>query len=154
MRKTIALAVAAVLSAVTAAPTAALAKGGGSATLMSAADLKWGDVDGAPGLKVAFLRGDAAKGANHIMLKLPGGFSAPLHHHSADHYVTVVAGTLVLTVDGKETRLPPGSYFAFTGKKQHLTKCDAGSDCTLFIDNRAKWDVVPAADKAALAKKK
>ena len=106
------------------------------------------------GLKVAFLRGDAAKGANHIMLKLPGGFSAPLHHHSADHYVSVITGTLVLTVDGKETKLPPGSYFAFTGKKQHLTKCDAGADCTLFIDNRGKWDVVPEGGKAAPAKKK
>ena len=68
--------------------------------------------------------------------------------------MTVVTGTLVLTVDGKDTKLPPGSYFAFTGKKSHFTKCDAGADCTLFIDNRAKWDVVPEGDKAVPAKKK
>ena len=153
MRKTIAMALAAAVSTAMVASIDVQAKGGGSATLMPAADLKWSDVDGFPGLKVSFLQGDAMKGANHIMLKLPGGFSAPLHHHTADHYVTVLTGTLVLTVDGKETKLPAGSYFAFTGKKQHLTKCDAGADCTLFIDNRAKWDVVPEGDKKAPAKK-
>lgn len=153
MRKTIAMALAAAVSTAMVASIDAHAKGG-TATLMPAADLKWADVNGFPGLKVAYLRGDAAKGANHIMLKLPGGFSAPLHHHSADHYVSVVTGTLVLTVDGKETKLPAGSYFAFMGKKQHLTKCDAGADCTLFIDNRAKWDVIPEGDKAVPAKKK
>ena len=153
MRKTIAVAMAAALMAVTVAPIGSWAKGP-SATLTPAADMKWADVDGFPGLKVVALRGDPAKGANHIMMKLPAGFAAPLHHHTADHYVTVVAGTLVLTIDGKETRLPPGSYFAFTGMKQHLTRCEAGSDCTLFVDNRAKWDVVPAAEKAAPAKMK
>ncbi len=152
MRKTNALALAAALTAVIAAPMDSMAKGG-HATLVPAADVKWSDVEGFPGVKVSTLQGDAAKGANHIMMKLPGGFSAPLHHHSSDHYVTVVTGTLVLTVDGKETKLPPGSYFSFTGKKQHLTKCDAGADCTLSLDNRGKWDIVPEADKKAPAKK-
>jgi len=152
MRNMIAVAMAAALTAATVAPIEAGAKGG-SATLTPAADMKWTDVEGFPGVKVAALQGDPAKGANHVMLKLPSGFSAPLHHHTADHYVTVVTGTLVLTVDGKETKLPPGSYFAFMGKKSHLTKCEAGADCTVFIDNRAKWDVVPE-DKAAPAKKK
>jgi quercetin dioxygenase-like cupin family protein len=153
MRNAIAVAMAAAVTTAMAVPFEAQSKGG-NVTLTPTSEMKWGDVEGMPGLKVAFLRGDAAKGANHIMLKLPGGFAAPLHHHSADHYVTVLTGTLSLTVDGKETKLPPGSYFAFTGKKQHLTKCDAGTDCTLFIDNRAKWDVVPEGDKAAPAKKK
>ena len=67
--------------------------------------------------------------------------------------MTVVSGTLVLAVDGKETRLPPGSYFAFTGKKQHLTKCEAGADCVLFADARGKWDVVPDEGKPAAKKK-
>jgi quercetin dioxygenase-like cupin family protein len=152
MRKTNAVALAAALTAMTAAPMESMAKGG-HATLTPAAEVKWTDVEGFPGVKVANLQGDSGKGANHIMMRLPGGFAAPLHHHSADHYVTVVSGTLALTVDGKETKLPPGSYFAFTGKKQHLTKCDAGADCTLFLDNRGKWDIVPEADKKAPAKK-
>ena len=49
----------------------------------------------------------------------------------------------MLTVDGKEAKLPAGSYFSFTGKKPHLTKCDATADCVIEIDSRGKWDVVP-----------
>jgi quercetin dioxygenase-like cupin family protein len=153
MRNTLAVAVAAAVTVATMGSLDTHAKGS-NVTLTPAADMKWTDVEGFPGVRVAALRGDPAKGANHVMLKLPAGFAAPLHHHSADHYVTVVTGTLVLNVDGKDTKLPAGSYFAFTGKKQHLTRCEAGGDCTLFIDNRAKWDVVPAGDKAAPAKKK
>lgn len=153
MRKTIAAAMAAAVMAAMAAPMEAGAKGGGAATLTPAADVKWTDVEDFPGVKMASLRGNPAKGPNHIMVKLPGGFSAPLHHHTSDHFVTVVGGTIVLTVDGKETKLPPGSFFSFTGRKQHLTKCDAGADCTLFVDNRGKWDIVPEGQKKTAAKK-
>lgn len=116
---------------------------GGKATLTSAADLKWADVPGMPGIKISVGDGDPTKGASHFFLKLDKGFTAGEHHHSPDHTGTVVAGTLILTVDGKETRLPPGSFFAFSGKKVHATKCDAAADCILAMDARGKWDVVP-----------
>jgi uncharacterized cupin superfamily protein len=71
-----------------------------------------------------------------------------MHFHNADHWVAVVSGTLVLTPEGgAEKRLPAGSGFGFTGKKKHTTSCDAGTDCILFVDARAKWDVVPVAKK-------
>jgi quercetin dioxygenase-like cupin family protein len=56
--------------------------------------------------------------------------------------VNVLAGTLVLAIDGKEQKLPAGSYFSFTGRKPHATRCDAGADCMLAVDARGKWDVV------------
>lgn len=71
---------------------------------------------------------------------------------SSDHYGTVVSGNLVLVVDGKENKLPAGSYFAFTGKAKHATRCEAGADCVLAIDSRGKWDVVPADAKPAAKK--
>jgi quercetin dioxygenase-like cupin family protein len=86
------------------------------------------------------------------MLKLSGGFVAPLHHHSSDHYVSVLSGTMVFTVDGKENKLPAGSYFSFIGKKQHITKCEAGADCVLAVDARGKWDVLPEQGKPAAKK--
>src|SRR5512140_862277 len=96
------------LAAITLAPQAGAeaAKKGGQAVLDPAADMKWTDVADSPGVKMAVLQGDPAKGAGHFMMKLPGGFVAPLHHHSSDHYVTVVSGTMVFTVDGKDTKLP------------------------------------------------
>jgi quercetin dioxygenase-like cupin family protein len=114
-----------------------------SAVLLPAADLKWSDVPDFPGVKMATLDGNPAKGSSHFLIKLKDGFAAPLHHHTSDHFVTVVSGTLILTVDGKDTRLPAGSFFLFRGMKQHLTKCEPGGDCVLSIDARGKWDVLP-----------
>lgn len=119
----------------------AVAKPG--ATLTGAADLKWADVPGFPGVHMAVSEGDPSKGASHFFLKFDKGFAAPEHHHNADHYGTVVSGTMILNVDGKETKLGVGSYFAFTGKKAHATRCEAAADCVLMIDARGKWDVIP-----------
>lgn len=155
MKKIIAAAFAMTLALAAFAPHAAEKDGkkGGNAVLVPASDLKWSDVPGFPGVKLAVLQGDPAKGPHHSMIKFVGGFAAPLHHHSSDHYGTVVAGTLVLTVDGQETKLPAGSYFSFKGKKKHLTKCEAGAECVLSMDVRGKWDVVPADSKPAAKKK-
>lgn len=45
--------------------------------------------------------------------------------------------------------LPAGSFFAFSGKAKHTTRCVAGTDCVLSMDVRGKWDVVIEGDKAA-----
>jgi len=122
----------------------------GNAVLTPASEVKWADVPGFPGVQMAAVGGNPAKGPHHSMLKFTGGFAAPLHHHTTDHYGTVVQGTLVLVSGGKEVRLPVGSYFAFTGKMPHETRCEAGTDCILAIDARGKWDVVP--EKASAKK--
>ena len=63
---------------------------------MPAGDLKWTDLDptGAPGVKVADLWGDHAKGAFGAYLKLPAGFVAPLHTHTHAMKVIFLSGTL------------------------------------------------------------
>jgi quercetin dioxygenase-like cupin family protein len=118
-------------------------KKSGGAVFTPAPDIKWQDVPGMKGIQLAPLGSDPAKGPSHFFLKFAPGFSAPVHHHSAEHFVTVVSGTLVLTVDGTEQKLPAGSYFAFSKKKPHATRCEAGADCVLAMDVRGKWDVVP-----------
>jgi quercetin dioxygenase-like cupin family protein len=126
---------------------AAMAGKTANATLVEAKDLKWEAVKDFPGVSIANIEGDASKGAHHSFMKFDAGFAAPLHHHTSDHFVTVVAGTLVLTVDGVEHRLTPGSYFAFKKKQPHTTACAEGTECILFTDVRGKWDVVPAKTK-------
>jgi quercetin dioxygenase-like cupin family protein len=125
------------------------------AVLTPAADLKWVEPPGAPpGVKAAVVSGDPTKGPHHAFTKFAAGFAAPVHHHTADHHVVVVAGTLVLVVDGKDVTLPPGSYFSFTKKMKHATRCEAGAECILFSDVRGKWDVVIAEEKKAPKKDK
>jgi quercetin dioxygenase-like cupin family protein len=112
------------------------------AVVVPVSDVQW--TPGAvPGVSTASLDGDMGKGASHFFLKYAAGFQTPAHHHSADHYVTLVSGNLTLTADGKETKLTPGSYFAFTGKATHVAKCEGSTDCVMFIDARGPWDVVP-----------
>lgn len=120
----------------------------GNAVIMPASDIKWTDVPDFPGVKMAVVQGDASKGPHHAFIKLPAGFTAPLHHHTADHYATILSGTVIFTIDGQDHKLSTGSYFSFTGKKSHVTKCEATADCVLFNDVRAKWDVVPEERKA------
>jgi quercetin dioxygenase-like cupin family protein len=92
----------------------------------------------------AVVNGDMAKGPSHFYLRYSKGFVAPLHYHTADHFVTTVTGNLVLVLDGKEHRMGPGSYFALIDKAKHGARCEGSVDCVMFIDARGAWDVVPA----------
>jgi anti-sigma factor ChrR (cupin superfamily) len=132
------------LATVSAATQSAAQSAAPTASIVAAGELKWVDVPDTPA-KLATVKGDSAKGPHASFIKLPAGFSAPLHSHSADHQVAVAAGTLTMTPEGGTAKkLGPGSWFEFTGKKKHVTTCDAGADCVLFIVAKAAWDLVPA----------
>ncbi len=109
--------------------------------VIPAAGVTWKPA-GIPGVSVAPVEGDMAKGPSHFYLKYDAGLVTPLHHHSPDHYVTVVSGTLMLTVDGKESRLGPGSFFALVNKAPHAGRVEGKEACVMFVDARGPWDVV------------
>lgn len=111
--------------------------------------LKWTDAPGVPGVKIAVLWGDPAKGPHAALHKFPAGFKAPLHSHSADLRQVVVSGTMIHgEADGKETRLGPGSYLFGPHTEQHTTACDAASECVMFVEANGKFDLVmPGAKK-------
>lgn len=113
-----------------------------NAVFMEAKDIKWEAVAEHPGLYMAVVEGDSTKGAHHSFMKFDAGFSAPMHHHTPDTFVTVIKGDFVLTVDGIEHRLSPGSFFSFKKKQPHATMCATGSECIIFVDARGKWDTV------------
>src|SRR4051812_24211532 len=110
-----------------------------------AAELKWTDLDptGAPGVKVADLWGDHAKGPFGAYLKLPAGFAVPLHTHTYDMKVIFVSGTYIQAPEGKpEFRLGPGSYMMQPGGNyRHTTSCDKASDCVFFVESSGPFDL-------------
>ena len=114
------------------------------ATVVPTSQLAWVNA-GIPSVHTAAVQGDMKSGPSHFFLKYAAGFVTPPHHHSPDHFVTTVSGNLVLILDGKEQAVPPGSYFALTGKARHAARCEGAQDCVMFIDARGPWDVV--ADK-------
>jgi glyoxylate utilization-related uncharacterized protein len=117
-----------------------LASGAGSTEVITKADLKWKDMGN--GITAAVVSGDMDKGQSRFFLKYPVGLVTPNHHHDADHYVTVVSGTITLTVDGKDHKLEPGSYFSLTNKAPHVAKVNDKEDAVFFIQADGPWNVV------------
>ena len=114
---------------------------GSGAILVVPSDLKWSENPSRPGAWQAVVEGDPKAGPSHFFQKLAKNFDGGPHHHSSDHGGYVLSGTMLLTVDGKETRLPPGSFFWINGRKVHSVRCEA--ECILAIDVRGKWDAIP-----------
>jgi len=143
-----------VLAAVAGLSYAAGAAKGKAPVNMSASDLKWDPY--APGvpLQVAKLWGDRTKGGEYgMLLKLPPGFEAGMHSHTADYEAVLVQGTWIHTNDG-DTSAPkentPGSFVFQPGKQNHNDICKSKTDCILFVHQHAKGDFIPA--KAVAAK--
>jgi hypothetical protein len=131
--------------------------GASGPVFMPASDLKWTDLDptGAPGVKIADVWGNHAKGAYGAFIKFPAGFAAPLHTHTHAMKLVIVSGTFIHGPEGKpEVRLGPGSYFMQPGDNyRHTTSCDQASECLFFAESNGKFDLKPAAAGKAPAKK-
>jgi hypothetical protein len=121
--------------------------GPGQPVFMPANDLKWTDLDpkGAPGVKVANLWGDHAKGAFGAFFRLPAGFAVPLHTHTHDMNVVFLSGTYIQAPEGKpEVRLGPGSYMMQPGGNyRHTTSCGQASECLFFVESEGGFDLKP-----------
>lgn len=130
-----------VLSAAFIVAASAMAIGKDKTVVIAKGELKWKDM-GIPGVAAAPVSGDMEKGPSRFFLKYPVGFATPSHHHTTDHYVTVISGNLTLTVAGKDYKLGPGSYFALTDKAPHVAKVEGNEEAVFFIEADGPWDVV------------
>lgn len=121
------------------APAKSVAK---KAVTVTPDQLKWVPNADAPGAMTATAWGDPGKGPHGAFHKFPAGFVAPLHTHSADLRIVVISGTMTMSgEDGKETKLPAGSYFYQPNTYKHVTKCEAGSECVAFVVANGKFDI-------------
>lgn len=111
--------------------------------VLPATDLQWKVVNSA-GVAVAPVSGDMEKGACRFLLKYPAGLVTPLHHHTTNHHVTLISGSVTLTVGGKDYLLGPGSYFLLADRAPHIAKVEGKEDAVFFIEAEAAWDVVMA----------
>lgn len=113
----------------------------GKSVVLSKTDLKWQALGNA-GVAAAPVSGDMEKGPCRFFLKYPVGLVTPVHHHTADHHVTVVSGSITLTVGGKDYRLGPGAYFMLADRAMHTAKVEGQEDAIFFIQADGPWDVV------------
>ncbi|GHD56919.1 cupin domain-containing protein [Jeongeupia chitinilytica] len=117
-----------------------LAVGAGSAVVVPWTDLQWKDLGN--GIAAAPVSGRMEQERSRFFLKYPVGLVTPRHHHDADHYVTVLSGTITLSVEGKDYRLGPGAYFALTNKVPHTARVEGNEDAVFFIQADGPWNVV------------
>lgn len=98
-----------------------------------AAQIKWVDLSGIPGAKMAVLWGDPKTGAYGALKKLPGGKTLALHTHTFEQKVLTVSGSIALTLEGGAAQeLPAGSYALIPAGAKHTAECKTGSDCLYF----------------------
>lgn len=133
----------AVIAAAAFSVAAALAGESGKSIVVSKADLKWKAMGNA-GVAAALVSGDMDKGPCRFFLKYPAGLVTPPHHHTANHHVTVISGSITLTVGGKEHRLGPGAYFMLADRATHVAKVEGAEDAVMFIQAESPWDVMMA----------
>ena len=126
--------------------TVAQAKDKKSSVVKQLADVTWEEfAPGAP-LKAGKLWGDKNKGAYGLFLKMPGGFEAGMHAHTADYHAVLISGTWLHWDEGTESsiELGAGSYVFQPGKANHNDKCKEGADCVILLVQNKKNDFIPA----------
>ncbi|HEX5058104.1 MAG TPA: DUF4437 domain-containing protein [Kofleriaceae bacterium] len=130
----------------------AVGKGAAPAPKFTAAEeVKWDDVGGP---KLGTLTGDYKKGPYGGLLKIPAGFTSPLHSHTGTYEAIEVQGTSSHWLKGedgtKAKKMTPGSYWMMPGKVDHVSACAPGADCIFYVWQKSKFDFVAAKeDKAA-----
>lgn len=112
-------------------------------------EIKFKDLQGP---KLGVITGDSDKGPYSGLLQIPGGFESPWHSHTGSYEAVMVSGTSKHWVKGedgaKAKKLPPGSYWTMPGGVDHISACEKGPDCVMFIWQSTKFDFVPGKDAA------
>jgi hypothetical protein len=141
-------------SLVGAAFVAGVAVGKGAAPqpkFTASEEVKWDDVGGP---KLGLLTGDYKKGPYGALLKIPAGFTSPLHSHTGAYEAIEIQGTTSHWLKGedgtKAKKMTPGSYWMMPAKLDHVSSCAAGQDCIFYVWQKTKFDFVPGKeDKGA-----
>jgi quercetin dioxygenase-like cupin family protein len=119
----------------------------GGHVALSADDLKWDSLKGAPpgsGVMSALLWGNPEKGPFGMFVKFPAGFKMPLHYHSSALKAVVVKGAYIYVPEkGEEKVLGPGSYYSYPAKDRHATKSAEDSETILYVEGTGKFDAIP-----------
>ena len=123
------------------------------ATFVSYEEMKWDDLGGP---KMANASGDYKKGPYAGLLKIPAGFTSPMHTHTGEYEAIQVLGTTTHWGEGEDgkaaKKMTPGSYWKMPSKLPHISACAAGTDCVILVMQKTKFDykeTAPAAGSGA-----
>ena len=110
-----------------------------NAELVQGQALKFTDVIDGVAKADAWGEPDAAHGA---VTRYAAGHHVPLHTHTYDMKIVVIAGTLLHgDAQGRITRLGPGSYCFIPDGQKHTLGCEKDEDCLFYEEQPGKFDI-------------
>lgn len=103
--------------------------------------LKFAPVANAPSCaQSAVVRGDPAKGAAVLLIKLASGCRVPWHWHTANEQIMVVGGAGTLEMkEGQKLAIGPGAYASMPARQVHQANCTKA--CLLFNTTDGIFDI-------------
>ena len=124
------------------------------AKFIASEEVKWEDIGGP---KLGLLTGDYKKGPYGALVKLPAGYTSPLHSRTGAYEAVEISGTSSHWLKGedgtKAKKMTPGSYWTIAAKTEHISSCAPGTDCVMFVWQKTKHDFVPAKEAGSASKK-
>ncbi len=94
------------------------------------------------GPAIAVLKGDPAKGASDMLLRMPGG-PGVLHSHSSDYRLVIIEGRMKHWAKGQSEAeaepLGPGSFWYQPANQPHADSC-LDDLCLMYISWSGKRD--------------
>ena len=89
--------------------------------------------------QLAPLWGVRATGPAGTLLKVPAGFRAPVHAHTADYRGIVIKGHwkhwLTDSSEAKAQEMAPGSYWTQKAAEMHDDACVSDTECVVLLIN-------------------
>jgi quercetin dioxygenase-like cupin family protein len=136
------------LSASSGAQTGDLPKGmysfGADQTLADAGKLDWAplQLQGLPpGIEIAVLRGDLAKGGGEVLLRTPARYVVPNHSHTSDElYVWLKGNFIYIAADGTRQNMSSPAYISLPGNTPHALEC-GDEQCVFYLRYSRPFDL-------------
>jgi quercetin dioxygenase-like cupin family protein len=90
------------------------------------------------------LWGVRSTGPAGTLLKVPAGFRAPIHAHTAGYRAVVIEGQwkhwVPETGEGEEVELLPGAYWTQKADQMHADACVSDTDCVILLINEDPYE--------------
>jgi quercetin dioxygenase-like cupin family protein len=94
-----------------------------------------------PGIEIAALRGDLAKGGGEILLRVPANYTVPNHSHTSDElYVWLKGAFTYIAGDGKQVDIDGPAYISLPGNTPHALKCH-NEPCPFYVRYSRPFDL-------------
>ena len=118
----------------TAVPPRGVYSFGGDQTIADLGKMEWAplQLQGLPpGIEIASLRGDLAKGGGEIVLRTPPRYVVPNHSHTSDEtYVWLKGDFTYVAVDGARQKIASPAFISLPGNTPHALEC--GDEACVF----------------------